>query len=83
MEIPAKNTIGFQSNWKSNFYFRYKRKTVISPTKFTLFHFLFLFLFLFFFFFIKITPKPLLWAKYHNFNKSFHLKVSAGNLNKR
>ena len=53
MEIPAKNTIGFQSNWKSNFYFRYKRKTVISPTKFTLFHFLFLFLFLFYFFFHK------------------------------
>ena len=40
MEIPAKNS-KVLSIKKSNFYFWYKRNTVISPPIFTLLHFFF------------------------------------------
>ena len=70
MEIPAKNTIGLSIK-KSNFCLRYKRKTVISPPIFTLFHF--------FCSSHKDHIKDLLLAKNKNSNKIFRLKIS-GNL---
>ena len=70
MEIPAKNTIGLSIK-KSNFCFRCKRKTVISPPIFTLFHF--------FCSSHKDHIKDLLLAKNQNSNKIFRLTIT-GNL---
>ena len=70
MEIPAKNTIGLSIK-KSNFCFRCKRKTVISPPIFTLFHF--------FCSSHKDHIKDLLLAKNQNPNKIFRLTIT-GNL---
>ena len=70
MEIPAKNTIGLSIK-KSNFCFQCKRKTVISPPIFTLFHF--------FCSSHKDRTKDLLLAKNQNSNKIFRLTIT-GNL---
>ena len=70
MEIPAKNTIGLSIK-KSNFCFRCKRKTLISPPMFTLFHF--------FCSSKKNHTKDLLLAKNQNSNKIFRLTIT-GNL---
>lgn len=81
MEIPAKNTIGFNQIERVTFTSGTNEKPSFLHQN--LLFSIFCFCFCFDFFFIKITPKPLLWAKYDNFNKRFHLKVSAGNLDKR
>ena len=68
METPAKNTIGLSI----------KRVTFTSGSnKKPSFLHQYLLLSIFSFFLIKITLKPLLWANNKNFNKIFHLKVSA------
>ena len=68
METPAKNTIGLSI----------KRVTFtsVSNKKPSFLHQYLLFS-IFSFFLIKITLKPLLWVNNKNFNKIFHLKVSA------
>lgn len=68
MEIPAKNTIGRSI----------KRVTFTSGSnkKMSFLHQHLLFS-IFSFFLLKITLKPLLWAKNKSFNKIFHPKVSA------
>lgn len=66
MEFPAKSTIGLSIKRVTSLSFLHQNIIYSFP--------------FFISFFIKITLKPSLWDKYHNFNKSFHLKVS-DNLN--